>query len=43
MMTFSNKSECNQERPTFFLALIGRHLMKLTDAPNWEGVEKNYL
>lgn len=45
MMTFSNKSECDQERfPFFFLVLIGRHLMKLTEAPAWEEVgEKNYL
>lgn len=44
MMTFSNKSECDQERFTFSLALTGRHLMKLTEAPAWEEVgEKNYL
>ena len=43
MMTFSNKSECDQERFTFFLALTGRHLMKLTEAPAWEEVGEKII
>lgn len=43
-MTFSNKSKCDQVfHPIFSLALVGRHLMRLTDAPAMEGVGKNYL
>lgn len=40
MMTYSNKTKCDQERPTFYLVLIGKSLMKLADASAWEEMHK---